>query len=252
MASKGGVGTTIDTIEPVAAQRGGHGAISRCVGLRVPGAHALRRRSAQRRCGCIAVARSGEVGERCGDRQSSPTSGPRWGVLRDGERSANMPVRALVETAALLPVTAKPEQRYTHRRPRVLPAETRRRRTLLACSRGPKPRLPPSLFEASTTSDSRLAHDPPPRAGGCRVLALPAGQRSRVSIRLLKRPARRSRHPPGPIGRRARVVRRQPRLRRRRALGTHQQTSTSEPREAAHRIGQLTESVAGLGRHAGR
>ena len=246
MASKGEVGIDID-VAAVPLRERRHGAV-RDDGHRVPGADAVRGRARATSTRCSRCARSGRSAARRSAR--SPTRG-RMRVLRDGELVGDMPVAALVDdcplydlapakpAAAALPAAAAPCSR----------ADASARESLLALLACPNLASRRPLFEQyDAIVQSRTVRRP--EQADAAVLALPDGSALAVSHRL-QRPPRRGRPLPRHDRGRARV-RREPRLRRRRAARHDQQPQLRQPREAAHRLAADASRCAASARPAAR
>ena len=230
MASKGGVGIDIDVASGAAA-RARHGAV-RDHGQRVPGADAVRGRARTAAGACWRCARSGRSAARRSAR--SPTRGAcacsataswsatcrcgrssttaRCTTSRRAARRADLPAAAGHARAAT-PTPARGAARAAGAAPTSPRAGRCSSSTTRSCSR------------ARCAAPSR----PTPRCSRC-----PTASRARGQHRL-QRPARRRRPLPR-HGRGGARVRRQPRLRRRRAARHDQQPQLRQPREAAHRL----------------
>ena len=183
----------------------------------------------------LAVCEKWEVGG-AGDRRRSPTRGA-MRVLDGGELVGDMPVRALVDDCPLYDLAARASPTEPLYPP---PPRDARRRGHAARDAARAAALSPTSPRAgrcssSTTRSCSRAPCAAPSRPTPRCWRSPRRRRAgRVSDRR-QRPPRRRRPLPR-HGRGGARVRREPRLRRRRAARHDQQPQLRQPREAAHRL----------------
>ena len=216
---------------PRPAARGRHGAV-RDHGLRVPGADALRRRAGAGRRGPRGLREVG--GPRHGDRRGHRHAA-RCGSCAAARWSATCPSRRSSTTArsTTSPRAVRPSRCTRRRRRGSLAGDAAARRRCSRCSPRRTSRRAARSSSSTTASCSRARSARPEQADAA-VLALPDRRRDRRLDRRQRPP--RGRRPVPRDGRGGARVRRQPRLRRRRAARPDQLPELRQPREAARRL----------------